>query len=66
MLATAKEAIKDGPPLSPKLREQIVSATHKIVPSTYTLKEGAQNGRAAGGHVFLLCVAALMRALCAL
>ena len=33
-------AMKDGPPLSPKVREQIVSATHKMAPSTYTLVEG--------------------------
>ena len=29
MPATAKEAMKDGPPLSPKLHEQITSATHE-------------------------------------
>src|SRR6266566_1055345 len=40
MPATVKEAMKYGPPLSPKLREQIVSATHKVAPSTYTLHSG--------------------------
>jgi hypothetical protein len=40
MPAPAKEAMKDGPPRSPQLREQIVSATHKMAPSTYTLLDG--------------------------
>src|SRR6266700_3057604 len=40
MPATVKKAMKYGPPLSPKLREQIVSATHKVAPSTYTLHAG--------------------------
>ena len=40
MPATVKEAMKHGPPLSPKLREQIVSATHNVAPSTYTLCSG--------------------------
>src|SRR6266542_815732 len=40
MPATVKEDMKYGPPLSPKLREQIVSATHKVAPSTYTLHAG--------------------------
>ena len=40
MPASAKEAMKYGPPRSPKLREQIVSATHNVAPSTYTLHVG--------------------------
>ena len=32
--------MKDGPPRSLKLREQIVSATHNMTPSTYTLHSG--------------------------
>jgi len=40
MPAIASEAINQGPPLSPKLREQIVSATHKMEPSAYTLVDG--------------------------
>src|SRR5712691_2860769 len=40
MPATVKEAMKYGPPLSPKLREQIVSATHNVAPSMYTLHAG--------------------------
>jgi hypothetical protein len=40
MPASAKEAMKYGPPLSPKLREQIVNATHNVAPSTYTLHSG--------------------------
>ena len=32
--------MKYGPPRSPKLREQIVSATHNVAPSTYTLHAG--------------------------
>jgi len=39
--ATVKDAMKHGPPLSPKLREQIVSATHNVAPRTYTLHSGA-------------------------
>src|SRR2546426_10662595 len=38
--ASVKEAMKYGPPLSPKLREQIVSATHNVAPSMYTLHAG--------------------------
>src|SRR5438128_6416108 len=38
--ASVKEAMKYGPPLSPKLREQIVSATHNVAPSMYTLPAG--------------------------
>ena len=38
--ATVKEAMKSGPPRSPKLREQIVRATHNVAPSTYTLHSG--------------------------
>src|SRR5437016_10387259 len=38
--ATVKEVMKYGPPLSPKLREQIVSATHNVAPRTYTLHSG--------------------------
>src|SRR5437660_10050831 len=37
MPARVKEAMKYGPPLSPKLREQMVNATHNVAPSTYTL-----------------------------
>ena len=37
MPAIVKEAMKDGPPRSPKLREQIVIATHNVAPSRYTL-----------------------------
>src|SRR5260370_14890825 len=37
MPASVKEAMKYGPPLSPKLREQMVSATHSVAPRTYTL-----------------------------
>ena len=37
MLASAKEALKYGPPLSMKLCEQIVSDIHNATPSTYTL-----------------------------
>src|SRR6266478_1149137 len=40
MPASVKEAMKYGPPLSPKFREQIVSATHNVAPSTYTLHSG--------------------------
>jgi hypothetical protein len=40
MPASVKEAMKYGPPLSPKLREQIVSATHNVAPSMYTLHAG--------------------------
>ena len=40
MPASVKEAMKPGPPLSPKLREQIVSATHNVAPSMYTLHSG--------------------------
>jgi hypothetical protein len=40
MPASVKEAMKYGPPLSPKLREQIVSATHNVAPSVYTLHAG--------------------------
>src|SRR5579862_9071733 len=40
MPASVKEAMKYGPPLSPKLREQIVSATHNVAPRMYTLRSG--------------------------
>ena len=40
MPASAKEAMKYGPPRSLKLREQIVSAMHNVAPSTYTLHAG--------------------------
>ena len=40
MPASVKEAMKYGPPLSPKLREQIVSATSKMAPSPYSLVDG--------------------------
>jgi len=32
--------MKYGPPLSLKLREQIVSATHNVAPNMYTLHSG--------------------------
>jgi len=38
--ASVKEAMKYSPPRSPKLREQIVSATHNVAPSMYTLLAG--------------------------
>src|SRR5438128_2690522 len=38
--ATDRDTMKYGPPLSPKLREQIVSATHNVAPSMYTLHAG--------------------------
>src|SRR5229473_4221990 len=38
--ASVKEAMKYGPPRSPKLREQIVIATHNAAPSRYTLHAG--------------------------
>src|SRR5713101_4723683 len=38
--ASVKEAMKYGPPRSPKLREQMVSATHNVAPSMYTLHAG--------------------------
>src|ERR1700720_3310426 len=37
MPAIVKEAMKYGPPRSPKLREQMASATHNAAPSMYTL-----------------------------
>jgi hypothetical protein len=40
MPASVKEVMKYGPPLSPKLREQTVSATHNVAPSMYTLHAG--------------------------
>ena len=40
MPASVKEAMKYGPPLSAKLREQTVSATHKVALSMYTLHSG--------------------------
>ena len=40
MPASVKEAMKDGPPRSPKWREQMVSATSKMAPSPYTLHAG--------------------------
>src|SRR5580704_16550553 len=40
MPASAKEAMKYGPPLSPKLREHFVSTTHNVAPSRYTLHSG--------------------------
>src|SRR6266851_5533223 len=40
MPASAREPMKYGPPLSPKLRAQIVSATHNVAPSMYTLHAG--------------------------
>ena len=40
MPAIVREAMNNGPPLSPKLREQIVSATHNVAPSMYTLHSG--------------------------
>src|SRR6266852_7573058 len=38
--ATDRDTMKYGPPLSPKLREQIVSATHNVAPSMDTLHAG--------------------------
>ena len=32
--------MKNGPPRSPKLREQIVSATHNVAPNRHTLHAG--------------------------
>src|SRR5258708_17387818 len=60
MPAIVKEAMKYGPPLSPKLREQIVSATHNVAPSMYSLHEGvsftALSGAGAGGaSVSIFC-----------
>src|SRR5690348_1705605 len=40
--ASIKEPIKYGPPLSPKLREQTVSATSNMMPSMYSLDEGVR------------------------
>lgn len=40
MPASVKEAMKYGPPLSPKLREQIVSDAYNVAPSMYTLHAG--------------------------
>jgi hypothetical protein len=40
MPASVKDAMKYGPPRSPKLREQIVSAAHNVAPSMYTLHSG--------------------------
>src|SRR5271165_7047000 len=40
MPASVNEAMKYGPPLSPKLREQTVSATHNVMPRKYTLHSG--------------------------
>ena len=38
--ASIKEAMKYGPPLSLKLREQMVRARHNVAPRTYTLHSG--------------------------
>jgi hypothetical protein len=38
--ASVKEAMKYGPPLSLKLREQMVRATHNVAASMYTLHVG--------------------------
>ena len=40
MPASVKAAMKDRPPRSPKWREQMVSATHNMAPSMYTLHAG--------------------------
>src|ERR1035438_4237625 len=40
MPASVKEAMKYGPPRSPKWREQIASATHNVAPSRHTLHSG--------------------------
>jgi hypothetical protein len=40
MAASVKQAMKPGPPRSPKLREQMVNATHKAAPNAYTLHSG--------------------------
>lgn len=37
MPASVKEAMKDGPPRSPKWHEQIVNAAHNAPPSMHTL-----------------------------
>ena len=42
MPATTNDAMKDGPPLSLKLDEQITSATHRMAPSTCTLVEASE------------------------
>ena len=60
MPAIVKEAKKYGPPLSPKLREQMVSATHNVAPSAYSLHEGvsftALPGAGTGGaSVSIFC-----------
>ena len=38
--ASAREAMKYGPPLSPKLREQTVSDPSKMAPNPYSLRDG--------------------------
>src|SRR5579864_6208944 len=38
MPASVKETMKYGPPRSPKLRKQMVNATHNVAPSKYTLR----------------------------
>src|SRR5215831_8424445 len=40
MPPTVKEVMKHGPPRSPKLREQTISARHNVAPSMYTLHAG--------------------------
>ena len=36
--ASVNEAMKYGPPLSPKVWEQIMSVAHNVAPRTYTLR----------------------------
>ena len=45
MPASVKEAMKYGPPRSLKLREQMVSATHNVAPSMYTLHAGVSSSQ---------------------
>ena len=40
MPATASGMMKDGAPMLPNLREQIVSATSMTMPRTYSLRDG--------------------------
>src|ERR1700730_15381229 len=40
MPATASGMMKDGAPMLPSLREQIVSATSKMTPNPYSLRDG--------------------------
>jgi hypothetical protein len=40
MPASVREAMKYGPPRSPKFREQIVNTKHNVAPSPYTMHSG--------------------------